>query len=84
MMNILNGGACSQYGGCAGVHDYAGRRGKLQRGAPLVCRGIPCTGSAVKNKGLATSVGDEGGFTRILPAMRKRSSTFTGSEKCGL
>ncbi len=43
--------ACSQYGRCAGVHDYAGRRGEFQRGAPLVCRGIPCTGSAVKEQG---------------------------------
>lgn len=42
--------ACSQHRGCAGVYDHAGRCGKLQRGAPLVCRGISCTGSAVKEQ----------------------------------
>ena len=40
--------ACSQYRGCAGVYDHAGRRTELQGRSPLVYRGVPCTGSPVK------------------------------------
>ena len=71
-MNILNGGAHAANTVDAGVHDYAGRRGKLKEALRWCAGGIPCTGSPVKDKGLATSVGDEGWFcNRISPAMRR-------------
>ncbi len=84
MMNILNGGAhAANTVDVQGVHDYAGRRGKLQRALRWCAEVFHALAALLKSQGLATSVGDEGGL-RILPAMRKRSSTFTGSEKCEL
>ena len=49
MMNILNGGAHAA--NTVDVQEFMIMPvGKLQRGAPLVCRGISCTGSAVKEQ----------------------------------
>ena len=78
MMNILNGGAHAA--NTVDVQEFMIMPvpvRKLQRGAPLVCRGISCTGSAVKEqKGLQLPSAMRVVLHRISPAMRKRSSTF--------
>ena len=42
---------CGKHCGRTGIYDYARRRRKLQRSASLVCGGIPCAGSIVKEQG---------------------------------
>ncbi len=48
--------------GCTGIHDHASWGTFLQRMLKMVCRSIPCTCCNLERRGLATSVGDEGGF----------------------
>ena len=55
-----------QYSRCTGVYDHAGGSGLIPRGAALERRSVSCIGCLIKTKGLATSVGDEGGFAPNL------------------
>ncbi len=75
---------CGQHGRCAGIYDYAGGSAQLPGGTALVYGGFPLRWRAAEEeKGLATSVGDEGGFAPdlgsdeeaiqyILEAVKKR------------
>ncbi len=47
----------------------------------MVCRSIPCTGSIIKRKGLATSVGDEGGFAPALKSDEEAIETILEAVK---
>jgi len=48
-----------QQRGLPGVHDHAGGRGALQRGAALGRRDLPHLRGVLKKKGYNTAVGDE-------------------------
>ncbi len=69
-----------------GVHGRADRCGDLPGGAALGRRGLPRRSKSVlKGKGLATGLGDEGGFAPGLPDATARRSTSSPSpiEKAG-
>ena len=58
---------CSKHRGCAGVYDHAGRCSEaLRRRSAGVQRYSMHWQHLLKSKGLATSVGDEGGFAPDL------------------
>ncbi len=73
MMNILNGGAHADTGVDIRGHDRPDRRGGLQRRVADGCGGVPLVEvlSGVKKRGLATGLGDEGGFAPDLPNNRE-------------
>ena len=58
--------ACRQQSRHPGVHDPAGRRAELSRGAALRRGDLPHAQEDPARSGLATSVGDEGGFAPNL------------------
>ena len=57
-----------QLRGLPGVHDHAGRRRQLQRGAAVGRRDVPHAQELLHDRGLSTAVGDEGGFAPDLDA----------------
>ena len=71
MMNILNGGAQRRHRrDRPGVHDRPGRRPHLPRGAAPGRGGLP-RAQVGAQRGLATGLGDEGGFALDLPSNRE-------------
>ena len=61
--------------GCTGVHDYAGRRSVFQRSALSWCAEVfHALAAILKERGLATSVGDEGGFAPASGSLMKKQS----------
>ena len=72
MMNILNGGAhADTQRRRAGVHDRADRRGDLRaRRCAGARRSTTRSRTSSRSRGLATGVGDEGGFAPNLPSNR--------------
>ena len=67
MMNILNGGAhAANTVDVQGVHDHACGGGKLREGLRWCTEVFHALAALLKSSGLATSVGDEGGFAPNL------------------
>ena len=58
--------ACRQPDRLPGIHDHAGRRADLRRGAAHGRRGVSDAQEALQDAGHNTNVGDEGGFAPNL------------------
>ena len=85
MMNVVNGGAhARQLDRPAGVHGRPGRRADVLRGAADRRRGLPRAEGVLHERGLATGVGDEGGFAPDLPSSEEAiEAILEAAERAG-
>jgi enolase len=74
-MNIINGGEhADNPDRLPGIHDHADRREDVRRGPAHGCEVFHALKKVLKERGISTAVGDEGGFAPKLESTRPRWS----------
>ena len=86
MMNIINGGCHALSSGLdvQGVHDHAGWSIFFQKCLRWCAEVFHALAAILKERGLATSVGDEGGFAPALKSDEEAIETILEAEKSRL
>ncbi len=82
MMNIINGGSHSEPRCFPGIYDSSGRCQIFQRRFAYGCRVFHALKKVLKDRGLSTAVGDEGGFAPNLEGTEDALNSSLSYQSC--